>query len=160
MEDIPDGSCQCFTCGCIFKGPVFCFSRGWERVSFDGIIPEIEVRLAEGLDCYCSRACREVRRKVAIQEMRITPNFPDLGPIERCARCAGVVYTEQFHLVYTEEAFRGIDGETYLGFGVLQTLEVVCLGRICQRCEAFPAQGAHEREEYEPTQQEIDIATG
>ncbi len=101
MNTLAEGEYECFTCSVRFKWRVFSITREWERVHFGKALPEIEIVGAEGLECYCSKPCLARRRDEVMVREGVPIRYPDIVPVERCAKCGGPVDMSEFHLTYS-----------------------------------------------------------
>ncbi|MBB5463681.1 hypothetical protein [Paraburkholderia sp. Cpub6] len=128
MNSIPEDEYECFTCNIRFKGRVFSITREWERVDFTKSLPVIEIADAEGLECYCSRACLEKRRDEVMAKEGVPIRYPDIGPVESCAKCAEPVDMTEFHLTYLQD--ESVDEGTF----VSRTIDVDYLAVVCKQC--------------------------
>jgi DNA-directed RNA polymerase subunit N (RpoN/RPB10) len=123
---------ECMTCGKLFERRWFGLDRAFERVHFQSPTgyDEVEVADAEGIGVYCSRGCLNAGRPVLMKEegVPIPPVRPGMGPIERCAKCAGPVDTSDWHLTYTDSE----NEETQPV--CVQPIEVDYVARVCRQC--------------------------
>lgn len=128
MATIPTDEYECFTCQIRFKGRVFSIAREWERVHFGKALPEVEIVDADGLECYCSKICLEQRCEEVMAREEVPIRRPDIGPVERCAKCGGPVDMCEFHLAYIEDEY--VDEGTCGS----RTIDVDYLAVVCSRC--------------------------
>lgn len=128
MQSPNDDEYQCFTCKRVFRSPVFDISRGWERTHFDEEIPSVEIEDSYGLECYCSRACRDARRDLVMRDEGVPIQRPGIGPIESCVRCGGPVDMAEFHLTYVESQ------EVAVNDLIMEPIDVQYLAVLCKMC--------------------------
>lgn len=129
----------CMTCEASFESPLFDVTRAVERVHFipEGRLNEVEVTRAEGFGVFCSAACRTkgIKALMAMEEVSIPRNPPDVGPVEVCANCSGPVDMTVLHLTYSQ-----CEVDFSQLFGRPRHLEYLAV--LCNRCSSFRAASA------------------
>ena len=122
---------ECMTCGTMFERRWFDIGRSFQRVHFrsPGALDEIEVADAEGIGVFCSQDCLDAGRASLMQEQGVPiPSVrPGLGPVEKCAKCAGPVDMSAWHLTYT-------DGEYEEEKNGVRAIEVDYIAVVCRQC--------------------------
>jgi hypothetical protein len=112
----PETDFECYECKRLFAKTVFNLDRRFERTEFQATQNIIDVEDCEGLCCYCSEHCMRAHfpSEMAAQGVPIPQQRPDIGPIEVCAICKGMVDMAQFHLTFLLEKWedQGWAGET------------------------------------------------
>lgn len=126
---------ECFHCGCAFRTTIFEVIREMDRVHFETDPPMVEVREAEGLECYCSRTCLDAHAPIIMARERTPISHPGIGPVEVCARCQGPVDMTRFHLTYLASAAMNE------GFS-MRGLEIDYLAVVCDQCSGIASSQA------------------
>ena len=123
---------ECTACRGMFGPVLFDVTRAFERVCFYPAprAPEVDTTDAEGIGIYCSAGCRQMALPalMLVENVPILAVRPDIGPIEVCAKCKGLVDMAAFHLTYTECQTRE-DGD-----GTATTLGLNYLAVVCNSC--------------------------
>lgn len=122
---------ECMSCSKMFSSVWYDVGRRRERVIFNSpqALDEIEVLSADGIGVFCSADCHQAGRSDVMREegVPIPSAAPDLGPVERCAKCKGPVDMSDWHLMYTE----GVMKETSSGVAALRES---LLAAVCKNC--------------------------
>ncbi|WP_321954267.1 hypothetical protein [Paraburkholderia bannensis] len=127
MDNLDD-EYECFTCKRRFRCHVFSISKEWDRVDYSGKMPSVEVTGSYGLECYCSSNCCAARRHIVMNKEGVPVRYPNIGPIELCAKCGSPVNMADYHLTYVESY-----DEEESSF-VLRTIDLVYLAVLCLEC--------------------------
>lgn len=119
------------SCSKMFSSVWYDIGSRRERVIFSSprALDEIEVLSAEGIGVFCSADCHQAGRSEVMRDQGVPiPSVPpDLGPVERCAKCKGPVDMSDWHLMYTE----GVIKETSSGIAALRES---LLAVVCKKC--------------------------
>ena len=131
---MPSDNCfTCNTCRLEFNSPVYSISKQYERVTFfeEPLIPVVDVIDAESIAEFCSPGCRDKKSAQVLKHESVCATYPDIGPIETCSRCGGIVLMTNYHKTYIEDACEIDWGQPMSSLNVLDAQMVAV---VCQKC--------------------------
>lgn len=125
-----------FDCGCSgskVTGRLFEISRERARVIYSSPagVDEADISGSDGLACFCSKTCLDILlpKVMMQQQVSIPKTHPGIEPIERCAKCGGVVDMSDWHAAF-------VTSESELLGSEIQPIHVEYIALLCRTCDS------------------------